>query len=437
MNTTNVIVIGSGAAGLMAAYTLVKAGKTVKILEARNRMGGRMHTISGEGFSVPTELGAEFIHGNLPITLGLLKEAGIGTTNVNFEIWQYNNGAFSQSSEFVERWDEFLTAVNQLQHDMSLQDFLLQNFSGEEYATMRAQIENYVAGYDTADIYDVSTFALRDEWNHEDEDAQHRINGGYVTLANYLANVCRNGGVEILLNAVVNEVVWKEGFVSVKTTDESVYEADKVIVALPLGVLQLPENGEGSITFSPPLFGQVNAINDMGFGSIIKILLEFDDVFWESEAVAKRIGANLSTMGILFTYGQPIPTFWTQSPAKSSLMTGWLGGPPAFERKDATDEEILDLAIESLSNVFEIPAEVLKAKLIAWNVTNWTAETFTRGSYAYDTVKSPEARKLLQQPVANTIYFAGEYLYDGPSMGTVEAALTSGKNVAELIMGKQ
>ena len=95
------------------------------------------------------------------------------------------------------------------------------------------------------------------------------------------------------------------------------------------------------------------------------------------------------------------------------------------------------MSIESLSNAFAISAEALKVKLIAWNVTNWTAETFTRGSYAYDTVKSPDARKLLQQPVADTIYFAGEYLYEGPSMGTVEAALTSGKNVAELIIGKQ
>jgi monoamine oxidase len=437
MNTTNVIVIGAGAAGLMTAYTLTKAGNTVKILEARNRIGGRMHTTNDDGFSAPTELGAEFVHGNLPVTLGLLKEAGIGTTHVNFEMWQYNNGAFTQSAEFVERWDDFLEAVNKLQHDMPLYDFLQQNFSGEEYTTMRAQVENYVAGYDTADIHDVSTFALRDEWNYEDEDAQHRIDGGYVTLANYLAGICHSSGAEILLNTVVDEVVWKENFVTVKTTDGSVYEANKVIVALPLGVLQLPENAEGRIAFNPPLQEQTNAVNEMGFGSIIKILLEFDDAFWESEAVCKRLDANLSTMGFLFTYGQHIPTFWTQSPLKSPLITGWLGGPPAFDKKDASNEEILDLAIESLSDAFAISAEVLKAKLVAWNVTNWTAETFTRGSYAYDTVKSPDARKLLQQPVADTIYFAGEYLYEGPSMGTVEAALTSGKNVAKLIIGKQ
>ena len=77
MKPTDIIIIGAGAAGLMAAYTLVKAGKKVTILEARNRIGGRIHTINNKSFSKPVELGAEFIHGDLPVTLGLLKAGGI------------------------------------------------------------------------------------------------------------------------------------------------------------------------------------------------------------------------------------------------------------------------------------------------------------------------------------------------------------------------
>jgi monoamine oxidase len=99
------------------------------------------------------------------------------------------------------------------------------------------------------------------------------------------------------------------------------------------------------------------------------------------------------------------------------------------------DDKLLQLALESLSNIFKLSVEELKAKLIAWNVANWTAEPFTRGSYSYDTVDAPSARKLLNQPVENTLFFAGEYLYDGPAMGTVEAALTSGLNVAERMLG--
>ena len=433
MKTTNVIIIGAGAAGLMAAYTLVKAGKTVRVLEARNRLGGRIHKITNNDFSFPVELGAEFIHGDLPITLSLLKEAGIGTTDVDFEMWQYHDGTFKQSDEFVEGWDRFLEKVNELQNDLPILDFLKQNFAGEEYAKMRMQIENYVAGYDTADVHDASAFALRNEWNHEDEDAQHRVEGGYCKMVNYLADVCRNGASDILLNTVVQEVAWEKDKVKVTTTTGSVYEADKVIVALPLGVLHAAKDDDGAIQFHPSLNEQEEALQNIGFGSIIKILLEFDDAFWESDAVAKLAGADLSTMGFLFA-DEVIPTFWTQAPAHSPLLTGWLGGPPAHDMKDTLPEDILQLTLASLSHIFKIAPDALKNKLVAWQVANWTADPFTRGSYAYDKVKSPQARKRLLHPVENTIYFAGEYLYDGPAMGTVEAALTSGKEVAEMVL---
>ena len=114
MKKTDVIIIGAGAAGLMAAYTLVKAGKTVTILEARNRLGGRIHTISNPNFSTYVELGAEFIHGDLPVTLHLLQEAGIGLNDVLFEMWQYSKGKLNKSQEFVEGWDTLLEKINQL-----------------------------------------------------------------------------------------------------------------------------------------------------------------------------------------------------------------------------------------------------------------------------------------------------------------------------------
>ncbi|ALM50105.1 hypothetical protein AMR72_15090 [Flavobacterium psychrophilum] len=434
MKSTDVIIIGAGAAGLMAAYTLTKAGKSVTVFEARNRIGGRIHTINNDAFSYPTELGAEFIHGDLPITLHLLEEAGIENSDVRFEMWQYHDDTFTQSEEFVEGWDNFLEKVNELKHDTPLDDFLEQNFTDSSFAKMRSQVENYVGGYDTADTKDASTFALRNEWNHEDEDAQHRVNGGYGALADYLSSVCRDGGNEILLNTIAKEIRWDENIVKVITSTGSIYSAEKIIVALPLGVLQASDTSEGAIQFYPAIQKQTEAIKNMGFGSVIKILLEFDEIFWENDAITQLTKADLSTMGFLFCEEEAVPTFWTQAPAHSPLLTGWLGGIPAYEKKDMPDEEILQLTLASLSNIFKIESEKLKGKLIAWHVANWTAEPFTRGSYAYDTVESHEARKLLQQPVSNTIYFAGEYLYDGPAMGTVEAALTSGKDAAEMIL---
>lgn len=432
MKKTDIIILGAGATGLMAAYTLSKAGKTVTVLEARNRIGGRIHTVTNP-FSFPVELGAEFVHGDLPVTLWLLDDAGIPYSDVGFEMWQYHNGKFEQSEEFVEGWDGFLEKVNQLESDLPLDTYLKQEFSGERYAKMVSQIENYVSGYDTADVCDASTFALRNEWNHEDEDAQHRINGGYAELINHLAKVCSNAGNAIVLNAIACEVVWEKGYAKVTTADNRIYEAEKIIIALPLGMLQASKETEGALTFTPVLEQQQEALHNIGFGSVIKILLEFDEAFWESDTITALAGTNLSTMGFLFA-DEAVPTFWTQSPDHKPLLTGWLGGPPAQKHKDTSKEELFQITLEALSSIFSITVEALKDKLAAWEVANWTAEPFTLGSYAYDKIESPEARKILLEPVAETLYFAGEYLYNGPAMGTVEAALTSGKKTAEKLL---
>src|SRR3569833_3542686 len=92
MKNEDIIIVGAGASGLMAAYTLSKAGKKVTILEARDRIGGRIHTIANESFFKHAELGAEFVHGNLPVTLRLLKQAGIEYVSAEGEMWHYRDG---------------------------------------------------------------------------------------------------------------------------------------------------------------------------------------------------------------------------------------------------------------------------------------------------------------------------------------------------------
>lgn len=432
MEDNNIIIIGAGAAGLMAAYTLVKAGKKVTVLEALSRTGGRIHTVTGN-FEAPVELGAEFVHGNLPVTLSLFKEAGIEACSANAEMWQYQNGRFTQNHEFIDGIDILIDTLNNLKEDMPVYNFMQQNFAGSEFTRMRSQITSFIAGYDTASVHDASTFSLRNELSNEGEDNQYRPEGGYQRLINYLKSACHNAGSTILCNTVVKQIQWQDGHAEIITDTNIVYKANKVIIAVPLGVLKAHVPSEGAIQFIPPLPQHTEAFNNIGFGAVIKILLQFDEILWESDAIIKTAGASLRNMGYLFTQ-QEIPTYWTQAPAHKPLLTGWLGGPAAYAKKDTPDDIILDEALQSLSKIFTIDVAALKNKLTAWQVVNWTAKPFTRGSYAYDMVNSPRARKILQQPVQDTLYFAGEYLYEGPAMGTVEAALTSGKEAAAIIL---
>ncbi len=428
MNSLDTIIIGTGAAGLMAAYELTKAGQKVILVEARDRTGGRCYTFSGEGFTIPVEMGAEFIHGDLPLTFKLLKEAGIQYEAVSGDSFEAKNGEIKASGFFMGHWDEFEKALGEVQEDQPLEGFLQQHFNEETFAGLRKSVIQFAAGYDTADPERVSLFSLRDEWlNNPIEEMQYRISGGYVQLMDYLAGQIKNSGGEIVLNTSVKQINWGAGSVEVITADDASFTGKKLVLTVPLGILSLDPDQPGAIQFNPDLPQQRKAAAEMGFGAIIKILIEFSDPFWEKQ--------GLRNMQFLFSE-EKIPTWWTQRPQNDHFLTGWLGGNPQDEMQALSDEELLQHAIHSLANIFKADASFIEQKLVTAKVYNWTADPFTRGSYSYATLETNAARKILKTPVEQTIYFAGEALFDGAQLGTVEAALVSGLEVAkEIIAG--
>ncbi len=411
----------------MAAFKLSTKYKNVIVLEARDRIGGRIHTIENSRRDNIVELGAEFVHGDLPVTLNLLKEAAIAYGPAGGAMVHYKDSRFTKDEHFIQGWDVLIKKLDELKEDTTLYDFLQQYFHEDKYKALRDSVIRFVSGYDTADQRRASCFSLRKEWENEDDGAQHRVDTGYCTMIDYLADKVQSGGGKIHLNSIVKQIDWKAGDVKVITGNGILYSAEKLVIALPLGVLQADKKERAAVTFHPAIQEQSRAINDIGFGAIIKILLEFDAPFWE------QYDDNLKGMAFLFS-DEEIPTWWTQAPNHSPLLTGWLGGPPAADKKDMTNEELLQIALISLSHIFKLGVDELKAKLTAWNVVNWTTDPFTLGSYSYDTVPSHRAKAILNKPVENTLFFAGEYLYEGAAIGTVEAALSSGEAVARMIL---
>ena len=132
-----------------------------------------------------------------------------------------------------------------------------------------------------------------------------------------------------------------------------------------------------------------------------------------------------------------VSAWWSQYPEKDALFTGWIGGPPASVFKTSSEDEILDEALNSLTSIFNLSVGSLKSQLLASYVVNWSADPFTRGAYSYVTIGSDEARKTLCSPIDNTLFFAGEGLYKGPAMGTVEAAFDSALKVVKEILSSK
>jgi monoamine oxidase len=425
MENADVLIIGAGAAGLMAAYTLAKSGKKVTVLEACNRTGGRIRTIDNASFFNRAELGAEFVHGDLPVTLGLLNQADIPYHPAGGDMWRFKDGTLTKDAGMIPDWDQLMEKLDALQQDMSLNDFLEQYFADAKYDELKSSVLNYAAGYDTSDPARVSTMALRREWQNEDEGAQHRIEGGYCRLVQYLVNEIKQAGSMVYLNAPVTHINWQAGFIKATTLDKEVYEAAKVILAIPLGVWQAAPGKKGVIAFEPPIPQQQQALQNMGFGAVIKVLLQFDEAFWEDILTTERAGSNLTNMAFLFS-NEAVPTWWTQAPEQSPLLTGWLGGETAAQWKEKPVEEILQLSLQSLAHIFSRSYDDFKVKLIASHIANWTADPYIYGSYAYDTIHTAASLAVLNQPVENTLYFAGEFMYEGTAMGRLKRHLPVG-----------
>jgi monoamine oxidase len=403
----------------MAARELGEAGYLVNILEARTRPGGRIDTRFVEG-THPIEAGAEFIHGELPLTDKLLKESGCRKKATKGKMYQLRHGVVYEDELLNDQWEQFVQALKALDEDITIWEFLTQKFPGDEYHVLRTAIKHYVEGYDAADVTLISARAIQREWATSDEATQYHIEGGYIRLINFLVEQVTHLKGTIHYATEVKAIEHQKGKIKVITTSEKVFEAEKVIITVPLGVLQ-----RDLISFTPPLPNYAEASCNIGFGGVIKIIIEFSEAFWEND--------TLKNVGFLFT-DATIPTWWTQLPEKTPVLTGWLGGP-RVHLISLQEEDLKLTAIRSLAHIFNCPADDIKQKVRRIVIGNWVSDPHTWGAYAYTTLHTEQALKTLQTPVDDTLFFAGEALYSGPEMGTVEAALASGKEIAEKIIG--
>jgi len=430
MNITDIIIIGGGAAGLAASREIAKARKKVFVLEARNRLGGRINTLTIQGFSTHLEAGVEFIHGEMPVTQSLLKEAGLPYYVTEGNYYSIKNGKFQEPESLGKTFSTLFSKANSLKQDLPFSNFLDQHLNEDKNKTIRETARSFAESYDVADIQRVSTFALIEEWKNFGQTDSYRVWGGHVKLANFLSEEIKNNGGEIFLSTVVKEIRWKQNSIEIIDNKGESFSAKKVLITVPIGILQSKSNDLANIIFSPALPEKLEAAKSIGYGTVIKVFLEFKNAFWESSENQIR---NAPELGFLIS-DTPFTAWWTQLPDKTPLLTGWLAGPNAERIKNKSEDELIAMALDALGYIFNTNKSFLVKNLCAGKAVNWQTDPFSLGAYSYATVESTKAKKILTEPVADTIFFAGEALSEGTAMGTLEEALANGIKTAKELL---
>ncbi len=414
----DVIIIGGGASGIMAMYELTASNFKVCLLEASGTIGGRIASIAHEGFSGGIETGAEFIHGNAPLTMELLTTANLSYTAVTGNMIPIEKGVWFNEPENYRNMEVLYKKLSALQEDCTIRQFLDTFFKAEEYEEIRKYTKQLAEGFCLADIDKASVLSFQKDIEHLDE-SDYRIEGGYQSLMKFLFEASQDKAT-VRLRSEVHNIDYRKDEVTVSTKDGKEYSARKVIVTVSAGVLKA-----GDINFNPGLKEHATAIEQLGFGSVIKSILEFREPFWEY--LSKDLGFALSD--------EAVPTWWTQLPQRTSLLTGWLGGNKARKASLLSEDELCTVALTSLSNIFKLDMSLLKNLLNYHKIICWDNNPYVKGGYSFNTLNSEKAKKKLREPIDNSIYFAGEAIYSGEFQGTVEAALVSGRDVVrEMIL---
>jgi len=352
-----------------------------------------------------------------------MKEAQVSYHAGEGRSWYVEKGKVAEGDFFDEDWDVLMSRLHQLEKDITIGSFLEKYFNEPKFLELTRSVKGFVEGYDAADVDKASALALRDEWSSEDIKG-YRPNGGYGQLMEFLREeILKHNGV-LTLSTVVKKIIWKRNYVEVITDRNEKILGSKVLITVPVSVLK-----NEAIQFDPPLPQHQQAWQQIEVGGVIKFLFEFKDRIWEKHSSDFH---QMPDLNFLFSDAY-VPTWWTQKPSDLPLLTGWLSGPK-IQTLSQDEKLLMAEAVKSLAYVLgcshdHLTNEVRKAKII-----NWVADPFSQGAYAYKTLHTSSAIKTLTTPCDNTVYFAGEALYDGSAMGTVEAALASGRDAAEKLM---
>lgn len=430
----DVIVIGAGVAGLTAARDLSRAGRSVLLIEARDRTGGRVFTKRENGFGYPIELGAEWIanEGQVP---DLLRARGVPLIEADGEFVVHMPEGVEEAESEEEIAGEAMRRIREgmasHEGDLTLADAMDRWCSDPALANERTMLTSYAQGFHAADPTRCSTrWFLEVEVNQSAGASELRSGEGSGRLVELLeADLA--GSCTVHLRAVVRSVTWRAGEVTVEAEQDGkphTFTAARAVITLPLGVLHQPADSEGAVRFDPPLDAKRDALSKLAMGSARRLTLIFREPFWQNIE-------ELEDFLFVQSFDQPIPTWWRLDPPDAPALIGWAAGPQLTYAGSLQGDALRDVAIRSLAHALGVGSGIVRSQLVSWHTHDWEHDPFARGTYSYVLVHGIDAHADLAAPLDDTLFFAGEATVGEGYNATMEGALRSGVRVATEVLG--
>ena len=430
MATFDTIVIGAGISGLTAARLLTDAGRRTVVLEARDRIGGRVWSDRSDGRV--TDRGASWIHGITDSPVAAAAEA-FGMCTVEFTVGGYQpdsrpiahyapdgtrlsaEAAAAYVADIYTADAALVAVIAASAPEASYRDVTEAALAAQEWDADRTQRVREYLEHRSEEQYGVEISALAAHGLDDDQiDGDEVVfPDGYDRLASGIA-----AGVDIRLAHVVSAVRWGPDGVSVET-DRGEFTARDAVVTVPVGVLQ-----SAAFSLVPALPEPIaGALGRLRMNAFEKVFLRFTDRFWDADVYAIRQQGPAgrwwhSWYDLTALHGEP------------TLLT-FAAGPAAVQTRGWSDIDVAGSVMAALRRLYgdDVPDPVAVQR------TTWQDDPFARGSYAYMRPgASTDDHDALAAPVGGVLHLAGEATWtDDPA--TVTAALCSGHRAAENVLG--